>query len=87
MQDFEPVAKKGIKCKKYLKVIRVLKKLIRDTKRIFDLEVKLTVSKLLASALVVEKQITKAIITDKKVQFKENILDLDKVDKIKKLLL
>ncbi len=45
------------------------------TKRILDLEVNLTVGELLASALAVEKQLTKVISEDEAVQFRVNTFD------------
>lgn len=56
--------------KTHSQVINVLKESVGATtitKRILDLRVNLTVGKLLASALAVEKQLTKAIIEDKAV--------------------
>lgn len=44
------------------------------TKRILDLGVNVTVGELLASALAVEKQLTKAISENEAVQFHVNVL-------------
>lgn len=60
--------KKTVKKKKHLQVVNVWKESISATtitKDILDLGVNLTVSKLLASASAIEKQLTKAIIEDK----------------------
>lgn len=48
-------------------------------KRILNLEVSLTIGKLLAFALVVKKWLTKAISEDKIVQFRINTLSLTEV--------
>ncbi len=50
------------------------------TKRILDLGVNLTVGKLLASAVAIEKQLTKAITEDKAVQFRVNTLESSTID-------
>lgn len=47
------------------------------TKRILDLRVNLTISKLFVSTPVIEKQLTKAITIDKAIQFRTNSLDID----------
>lgn len=68
----ESQVKKNIKRKRYPCVVNVLKESVGATtiiKRILDLEVNLTMSKLLAFALAVEKQFTKAIFEDEAVQF------------------
>lgn len=65
-------SKKIIKRKKYLQVVNLLKEFIEATtitKYILDLEVILTIDKLLALALAIEKQHTKAITEDKAMQF------------------
>lgn len=72
MTDFEQIVKKSVKCKKNPRVIGVLKELVGTTriiKRILDLEINLTVDKLLTSALVVEKQLIKTSTKDKAIQF------------------
>ncbi len=50
------------------------------TKRILDLEVNLTVGKLLVSALSFEKQLTKAISEDGAIQFRLNTLESNAVE-------
>lgn len=60
-------AEKIIKRRKHSRVINVLMELISIstiTKRILDLEINLTAGKLIILALVVKKQLTKAIIRD-----------------------
>lgn len=60
--------KKTIERKKHLQIINVLKKSVKTTtiiKRILNLEVNLTIGKLLFSALTIENQLTKAITEDK----------------------
>lgn len=56
--DSELLVKKSIECKKYSKIVRVLKELFKAiiiTKHILDLEVNLTVGKLLVFTLAIEK--------------------------------
>ena len=75
--------KKTVERKKHLRVVNVLKKSVgftTITKRILDLGLNLTVSELLALALAVEKQLTKAITKDKVVQFQVNTLESSLVD-------
>ena len=64
--------RKVVEKKKHLEFESVMKKFIGAIaiiKRILDLGVNLTFGKLLASALVIEKQIIKAITKDKAIQF------------------
>lgn len=64
--------KKTIEKKKHSQVVNILKESFGTTtiiKHILDLEVNLTVSKLLVLAPAIEKQLTKAITEDKAVQF------------------
>lgn len=61
-------SKKIIKKKKYLQNFNILKKFIRVmtiTNHILNLEINLTIGKLLVLALVIKKQLTKTIIKDK----------------------
>lgn len=56
--DSELLVKKNIECKKYSKIVRVLKELfeaIMIRKHILDLEVNLTIGKLLVFTLAIEK--------------------------------
>lgn len=71
----ENKAKKRIKRKKHLCIVNVLRKSVQATtitKHIFNLGLNFTVSKLLASAPAIEKQLTKAISKDETVQFQVN---------------
>lgn len=80
MLDVDPVTKKGFERKRHPRVVNVLKESVgvtTITKRILDLEVSLTVEKLLASAPTVEKQLTKAISKDEAMQFRVNSVDID----------
>lgn len=66
----ESQIRKNIKRKKYPYIVNVLKKFIGATiitKHILDLRINFTVSKLLTSALALEKQFTKAISKNKAV--------------------
>ncbi len=75
--------KKTIGRKKHLRVVNMLKESISATtitKRILDLGVNLTIGELLASALVIEKQLTKAITEDETIQFQVNTLESSTVD-------
>ncbi len=70
--------KKDVEQKIYPRVVNVLKESVGATtitKRILDLGVSLTVGELLASAPVVEKQLTKAIFEDEAIQFRVNTLN------------
>lgn len=90
MTDSKQLIKKSVKRKKHLRVVEVLKKLVEVTtitKRILNLRVNLTNSKLLAFPLAIEKQLTKVIIEEKVIQFQVNSLDLGKVFKVMKLFL
>lgn len=90
MTDSELVGKKNIELKKHPRVVGVLKKSVGATiitKRILDLGINLTIGELLAFALAVEKQLTKAIIEDEEVQFRVNILGSSKVSETKKLFI
>lgn len=51
-----------------------------STKRILDLKMNLTVGELLALALAIEKQLTKAITKDKAIQFWVNTLEFSFID-------
>lgn len=53
--------------------------------QILDLEINLIIDKLLVSGLAIKKQLMKAIIKDKVVEFQVDTLSLNKVFKIKKL--
>lgn len=58
MTDLEPIIKKTIEYKRHLSIVRVLKKFVEVTmitKHILDFGINLTLGKLLASILVVEK--------------------------------
>lgn len=60
--------KKIIKKKKYPRIVNILKEFIKAiniTKRILNQKINLIISKLLVSALVIEKQLIKAITKDK----------------------
>lgn len=75
--------KKIIERKKYIQIVNILKKFVGTTtitKRILHLRVNLTISELLALALVIEKQLTKAITKNEAVQFRVNILEYSTVD-------
>lgn len=75
--------RKVVERKKHLRVVNVLKESIGATtitKHILDLGVNLTVGELLASALAVEKQLTKAITEDEGVQFWVNTLESSTVN-------
>ena len=72
------IGKKNVKKKIYPSVVNVLKEFVGATtitKRILDLGVSFTVGELLASALAVKKQLTKAISEDEVIQFRVNILN------------
>ena len=71
------ISKKNVERKKHPRVVNILKETVGATtitKRILDLGISLTVGKLLASALAVEKQLTKAISKDEAVLFQVNTL-------------
>ena len=71
-------AKKFVEKKKHPRVVNVLKKsggATIITKRILDLGVNFTVGELLASALAIEKQLTKIISEDEAIQFRVNTLN------------
>ena len=75
--------KKAMERKKHPWIINVLKEFagaMTIIKRIFDLRINLTVGKLLASAPVVENQLTKAITEDEAVQFPVNTLKSNTVN-------
>ena len=75
--------RKTVERNKHPQVVNVLKKSVRAmtiTKCILDLRVNLTIVKLLASALAIEKQFTKAITKDKAMQFRVNTLESSSVD-------
>ena len=81
------MVKKIIKCKRYLRVVGVLKESVRATmitKRILDFGVNLTMGELLTSILVVEKQFTKTITKDKAIQFQVNTLGSGEILEAKK---
>lgn len=85
MIDFESVAKNYVKRKKYPRVVGVLKKLIGAImiiKYIFDLGIILTVGKLLPSTPLVKKQLIKAIIENKALQFCVNSLNVNDYQKV-----
>lgn len=70
MKDSELVRKKTVERKKHPKIVGILKELViarMITKRILNLEVNLTVGKLLVFGPVIEKQLIKAIIKDQAV--------------------
>lgn len=76
--------KKNVKKKKYPQVLKVLKKFIvvtTITKRILNLGISLIVSKLLAFALAIKKQLKKTISEDKSIQFYIKTLKLAEVGK------
>lgn len=78
--------RKTVEKKRYLRVVNVLKESMGTTtisKRILDLGINLTISKLLASAPAIEKQPTKAITEDKAVQFWVNTLESSIADTLK----
>lgn len=78
--------KKAIKRKKHPRIINVLKEFVGATiitKRILNLGMNLTTAELLASALAVEKQLTKAITKDKTVQFWVKTLESSTVSALK----
>lgn len=72
------IIKKAIKKKKKSYVINILKKFVEITtitKRILDLNINLTVSKLLILVPAIEQQFIKAILKDKSIQFWVNSLE------------
>lgn len=81
------MVKKNIERKKHLKVVEILKKFVGATmiiKCILNLKMNLTVEELLVFALAIKKQLIKAIIEDKMVQFLVNILGLGRIFEAKK---
>lgn len=72
------IAKKTIKRKRYPQFVNILKEFIGATiitKRILDLGINLTISKLLTLTPVIKKQLIKAISKDEIVQFYINTLE------------
>lgn len=88
MPDAEAITtKKTVETKRHPHVVNVLKESVGTTtitKHILDLDVNLTIGKLLTSAPAVEKQLTKAISEDKAVQFRVNTLESSKAVETKK---
>lgn len=80
MLDVDPVTEKGLERKRHPRAVTVLKESMgatKITKRILGFRVSLTLGELLASAPVVEKQLTKAISEDEAVQFRIDYVDID----------
>ena len=80
--DNTSIIKKSFEKNRHLQVVNILKESIEViiiTKCILNLGISLTVDELLASILVVEKQLTKAISKDETIQFCVNTFGLIEV--------
>lgn len=78
------MVKKSVERKKHLWVVNIFKESVEATiiiECIFDFEVNFIINKLLVSAPVVKKQLTKAIFKDKDVKFYVNAFSLSKAFK------